>query len=258
MVRIRRGFWLRSAVFLLKPVISTMTRPHWVGRELVPPPGPDGGVILVANHLSKTDPFTLGYFVYRLPRNPRFLGKATLFSKPVIGAALKGAGQIPVHRHSADAAKALEHATAALHRGELVIMHPEGTCTKDPDLWPMRGKSGAVRLALMTGKPLLPVAQWGMQRLHHPVTNVWRPRFRTPVTVVVGEPIDLSAYEDRPLTTELLTEATDLVMARIRTMLAEIRGVEAPTGPLYDLVAARRTATAGKRGEPADGSSEVV
>lgn len=256
-VRMRRGFWLRLAAVLLKPPTVLLTKRRWFGAEHIPPAGPDGGGVLVANHVSKADPIALGYFVYERPRNPRFLAKEQLFGKPVLGWVLNGAQQIPVRRHTTDAAKALADAVTAVDGGALLIIHPEGTCTKDPDRWPMRGKTGAVRLALMTGKPLIPVAQWGPQELHDPLTNKFRPRLRTPVTVVAGEPIDLTSYAGRPLTAELLAEATDLVMRRIRDMLAEIRGVPAPTGPLYDpRVAARSGADpSGGPGSGGPGSS---
>ncbi|WP_279580781.1 hypothetical protein [Fodinicola feengrottensis] len=87
---------------------------------------------------------------------------------------------------------------------------------------------------------MIPVVQWGAQRIHHPVTGKFRPRWRTPVTVVVGEPIDLSEYADRPVTVELLDELTEKTMLRLREMLAEIRGVPAPTGPLFTLPKAGR------------------
>ncbi|WP_279580782.1 lysophospholipid acyltransferase family protein [Fodinicola feengrottensis] len=122
-----------------------MTRHEWRGQELIPP----DGAVVVTNHISKIDPLVLGHFIVDLPRNPRFLAKDTLFHKPFIGMVFRGAHQIPVHRNSADAAKALAAAVDAVADGSLVLMHPEGTCTKDPDLWPMKGKTGAARLALL-------------------------------------------------------------------------------------------------------------
>jgi 1-acyl-sn-glycerol-3-phosphate acyltransferase len=234
--RVKRGFWLGLAIVILKPLISVMTKHDWRGQQNIPP----GGGVIVTNHISKIDPLVLGHFIVDLPRNPRFLAKDTLFQKFFIGRVFRGAHQIPVHRNTADAAKALAAAVEAVEEGSLVLMHPEGTCTKDPDLWPMKGKTGAARLALLSGAPMIPVVQWGAQRIHHPITGKFRPRWKTPVTVIVGEPIDLLPYAGRPVTVELLDEITDATMLRLREMVAEIRGVPAPTGPLFTLPKGRK------------------
>jgi 1-acyl-sn-glycerol-3-phosphate acyltransferase len=233
---VKRGFWLGLAIVLLRPLIVLMTKHEWRGQEKIPA----GGAVVVTNHISKADPLVLGHFIVDLPRNPRFLAKDSLFEKGLVGAVMRGAHQIPVRRHTTDAALALAAAVDAVKEGSLVLMHPEGTCTKDPDLWPMVGKTGAARLALLTGAPLVPVVQWGAQRIYHPITNKIRLRPRTPVTVVVGDPIDLSAYADKPVTSELLEEITEKVMFRLRDMVAELRGEPAPTGPLYRLPKGRR------------------
>ena len=225
----RRGAWMRFAAMIIKPVLWVFTRHTWLGREHVPA----GPVILVASHLSHVDPFVVAHFVYDLPREPRFLGKEVLFRAPFIGSVLRGAGQIPVRRATAHAAEALDHAVAALGRGEAVLIYPEGTTTKDPELWPMQGKTGAARLAMLTGVPVVPIGQWGAQRVFHPITHRLRLRPRTPVTVIAGPPVDLSAYAGRPQTAALLAEVTDVIMRRVRELVAEARGETAPTGPLY-------------------------
>ncbi|MDP9239726.1 MAG: 1-acyl-sn-glycerol-3-phosphate acyltransferase, partial [Actinomycetota bacterium] len=139
-----------------------------------------------------------------------------------------GAGQIPVWRNSKNASDSLHAANQALQRGEAVIIYPEGTVTKDPDLWPMTGKTGAARLALETGAPVIPVAMWGPQRLYDGRTKKVRLRPRTPVELVAGPPIDLSAWEGQPLTAPVLRSATEAIMRRLRDMLGEIRGETPP------------------------------
>lgn len=224
MPRRRIGFWYRLAVVLLKPPATLLTRRRWRGLEHVPPVG---GVIVAANHHAYTDPVTVAHALYDTGRLPRFLAKAELFALPGVGRVLRGAGQIPVYRASADASAALADAVAALRRGELVVIYPEGTLTRDPQRWPMRGRTGVARLALASGAPVLPLAQWGAHRLYHPLA-ILRRHGRAQVDTLVGPPVDLSAFLGRPLTAEVLREATDAVMAEIRRLLGELRGQQPP------------------------------
>ena len=76
--------------------------------------------------------------------------------------------------------------------GECVVVYPEGTITRDPDLWPMAGKSGAARIALATGCPVIPIGQWGAQDLLAPYAKKPDLFPRKPVTMKVGDPVDLS------------------------------------------------------------------
>jgi hypothetical protein len=80
---------------------------------------------------------------------------------------------------------------------------------------------------------VLPVAQWGPQRVHDYHARAWHPRLRAPAEFLVGEPVDLSAHRARvragvPVTNELLREVTDLIMTRVRDQLAELRGQQPP------------------------------
>ena len=118
-------------------------------------------------------------------------------------------------------------------RGQGVIVYPEGTLTKDPDLWPMKGKVGAVRMALQSDIPLYPAAHWGTQH--------WMGRYakkihvfpRTTIDAVVGEPLDLSAFRGKPITKELLESATDVLMHEIAALVGSLRG-EKPPKTLHD------------------------
>ena len=151
-------------------------------------------MILVANHISHADPVVLAHYVYDAGRWPQFLAKESLFSGRVIGRLLRAVRQIPVRRGTTDAVKALDAAVDAVKAGDAVIIYVEGTTTKEPDLWPMRGKTGAARLWLATGAPVVPIVMWGPQQLFDPRTKKLRLRPRTPVTVVAGPPVDLSRW----------------------------------------------------------------
>ncbi len=233
MRRGKLGFWLRLAEVILRPILVLMTRREWGGQHHIPAIGP---AILVPNHLSNADPLIVAHYVFDLPRDPRFLAKDSLFTAPLIGAVLTKVRQIPVRRGTTDAFKALQAALKALAEGEAVIIYPEGTCTQDPQLWPMRGKTGVARLALASGAPVIPIAQWGAQRFHNPVTGKLGLRPRTPVRVVAGAPVDLSAFVGKPLSTEVLRAATDTIMLRLRSDVAAVREETAPDDALFSPV----------------------
>jgi 1-acyl-sn-glycerol-3-phosphate acyltransferase len=217
------AFWL--AVVILKPLLLTFTEPRWSGGENVPP---KGGVVIAANHISHLDPFTFALFVYDQGRLPRFLAKSELFDLPVARWILRATGQIPVHRMTADAAQAFATAVAAVQEGRAVVVYPEGTLTRQPDLWPMVGKTGAARIALASGAPVVPVAQWGAHEILYPYAKRPRLRPRMPVHARAGAPVALDDLRDRPLTPELTREATERIMAAITSLLEEIREEQAP------------------------------
>ena len=221
MAQRRLGFWRRFAVTLVLPALRMWTRRTWRGQENLPP---TGGIIIAANHLSHFDPLVLSHFVYKAGRWPQFLAKSSLFEIPVFGWLLRKVRQIPVYRGTADAARALDSAVVALRRGEGIIIYPEGTTTGEPDLWPMKGKTGVARLALSTGAPIVPVVMWGPQRLFDPRTRKLSLRPRIPVQALAGPPLDLSPWAGANPSPQALYEITDVVMTRLRELLGELRG----------------------------------
>jgi len=223
--RRRIGPAYRLAVIVLKPVLLLLTRRNWRGAENLPA---TGGVITVANHVTYVDPFTFAHFVYEAGRLPRFMAKESVFRLPLLGRVVRGAGQIPVYRETQDAGAAYLAAVEAVRNGECVSFFPEGTLTRDPGHWPMRGKTGAVRVALETGAPVIPVAQWGAHEILAPYGK--RPHLfpRHDITVVAGPPIDFSRFAGQPVTVPILAEATEQVMDVLTGMLEEIRGEQAP------------------------------
>ena len=229
------GFWRRFAVALVLPVLTIWTRRSWTGQENLPA---QGGIILAPNHVSHFDPLVVAHFVYGAGRWPQFLGKASLWKVPVLGPFLRKVRQIPVERGSVEAVKSLDVLIDALDQGAAVIIYPEGTTTREPDLWPMRGKTGAARLALVTGAPVVPIANWGAERVFDPRTGKLKLRLRTPVSVTAGKPVDLSRWAGATPGRAVLDEMTDAIMLRIRDLLSEIREGDPP--PLYDVPSRRR------------------
>lgn len=243
---------IRVVAALMRPILLVITKRHWQGQEHIPA---SGGVIIVANHNSVVDPPLMAHYVWDAGRSPRFLAKSSLFTQPVVGWALRAAAQIPVYRQSREAGKAFEAAVAAVQRGECVVIYPEGTTTKDPQGWPMAAKTGAARIALATGAPVIPVAQWGTEQAlargsKRPALRRLR---RISFTAVAGPPIDLSDLQGQPLTATVLREATSRFMHTLTAMVATIRNVPAPPG-LYDpAVGARVQLAATQRdGQPGE------
>lgn len=225
MARRKLGWAFGFCVFVLRRPLMLLTRREWRGSENIPG---SGGCVLATNHVSEFDPVPFGHFVYERGRVPRFLGKAEVFQVPVVGTILRNAGQIPVYRKTSDAAKAFSAAVAAVRKGECVVVYVEGTITRDPGLWPMVGRTGAARVGLTTGCPVIPVAQWGPQDVLAPYARTPRLLPRKLMQVSAGRPVDLSSLQGREISSESLREATDLIMADITGLLEEIRGEKAP------------------------------
>ena len=220
-----RGVWWNTARGLFYPAMWVSGRHLFLGLENLPADGP---ALVVANHISYIDPLTFARFVWDAQRVPRFLAKASLFNYVLIGSVLRGSGQIPVHRGTADARSSLRDAVAALEQGEVVCIYPEGTVTRDPDWWPMQSKTGVARLALAADVPVIPVAQWGPQDAVDWYAKKIRLLPRKTVVCRAGPPVDLSAYRGRPVTAELLREVTDVLMGAVRDLLGEVRGQAPP------------------------------
>src|SRR6185437_1777700 len=220
--------WRLFTVILFRPVLSILIRNKWAGQENIPKAGP---VIIAPNHMSYLDWGTDAVFFYGAGRYPTFMIKASAFKVPFIGKMLYGCGQIPVNRGAKDAAQALKQAEEALARGEAVIIYPEGTATRDPDLWPMVAKTGVARLALATGAPVVPVARWGTQYVlpyGSKKPKLWpRPTVRT----VAGKPVDLSEWAGQQSSARGLRAATDAIMADVTALVAALRDGQPPAIP---------------------------
>jgi 1-acyl-sn-glycerol-3-phosphate acyltransferase len=218
----------------------------------------EGGFITAVNHNSYLDPLSYAHFQYNAGRVPRFLAKAGLFKGGFVGLMMRGTGQIPVYRESSDAAHAFRAAVAAIDKGECVAFYPEGTLTRDPDMWPMQGKSGAARVALLTKAPVIPVAQWGANEVVPPYAKEKKIRLfpRKTLRVKAGPAVDLSEFYGQEPTAEVLRAVTDKIMAAVTELLAELREEPVPAEP-YDhkkaRAAARRTAQDARTASKAQG-----
>jgi 1-acyl-sn-glycerol-3-phosphate acyltransferase len=182
------------------------------GAHNIPTSGP---VIVASNHVSYLDPLTLAWVADRRGRHVRYLAKAELFDKAVLGSLLRAAHQIPVRRGRVEAADALSVAVDALARGECIGVYPEGTISQD--LEPMLAKSGTARLAHRAGVAITPVGLWGTHRI---LTKGRKPhwQWRIPQTAVVGEPIVIDPDEHVKRTTERMMTGIIECVARARAI----------------------------------------
>jgi 1-acyl-sn-glycerol-3-phosphate acyltransferase len=171
---------------------------------------PEGGFVLAANHTSNFDPWALG--IPLLPgRQLRFMAKSELFN-PLLAPILRAGGAFKVRRGEGDI-EAVRTAVELVKEGEIVVMFPEGTRRRKGlrKKHVARAHTGAARIALGAGAPLVPAAIKGTDRLSR----------LGPLRVVYGEPLDLSDLEglDQKTAAE---EATERLMARIEELYSSL------------------------------------
>jgi 1-acyl-sn-glycerol-3-phosphate acyltransferase len=215
---------------VLAPILRLMFNIKTTGKENLP----QGGYILVGNHLSYLDPFSFAYSVYiHMKRVPHYLAKESIFRIPIIGKILPKVGQIPVYRGGKSNEEPLRAAKEYLKAGQVVVVFPEGTLTRDPDQWPMRGKAGAIRLAVELGLPIVPCGQWGVQKVLGNYSKKFRPNPFHTVRVKIGKPMFFRELENKTPSAKELSDATDKVMREISGIVGELRG-ETPPKQLWD------------------------
>jgi 1-acyl-sn-glycerol-3-phosphate acyltransferase len=180
------------------------------------------------------DALVLAHYLFENGRAVRFIGKEAVFKVPIVGWVLYKAEQIPVKRESNSAAVALGEAISALKMGHAIAIYPEGTLTRDENLWPMTGKTGAVRLALAANAPLIPIAQWGDQEILGPYSKRLRLFPRKLVSLKCGDPLDLSKWMGKVDDPEAMEEATSYAMSVLAEMVGELRNEVAPK-VLFDI-----------------------
>jgi 1-acyl-sn-glycerol-3-phosphate acyltransferase len=194
---------------VLLPIFHFAWRIRVEGRENLPDDGP---AILCPNHTSVIDSFLLPAV---LPRRITFVGKAEYLDSWKTRHLFPALGMIPIDRRGGDAAQqALDAAAEILLRGELFGIYPEGTRSRDGIL--RRGRTGAARLALRTGAPLVPVGLVGTRDIQPPGARVPRP-FRA-CAIRLGKPLDPGHYRDRGDDRMVLRQMTDELMFEIRSL----------------------------------------
>lgn len=220
--------WVKTCEIVLYPLTVLLGRRRYAGASRIPE---TGGALIVANHISHIDPIFDVVYIRKTGRLPHVLAKASLWKIPLIGRVLRRTGQIPVERGGGSGQAALHAATEALEAGQVVLIYPEGTVTKEPQMWPMRPRPGVAALALSGDFPVIPVAHWGSNHVYtsYGSGRRFKPLPRKDVHVVAGEPIDLSAWRGKEVDARAIRDVSYLIMERIREMVAQLRDEPAPT-----------------------------
>ncbi|RLK13365.1 1-acyl-sn-glycerol-3-phosphate acyltransferase [Micromonospora sp. M71_S20] len=181
-----------------------------------------GGAVLASNHVSYLDFIFCGLGANPAKRLVRFMAKKSVFTHKVSGPLMRGMRHIPVDRRAGAGSYAT--AVSALRRGEVVGVFPEATISRSFTVKSL--KSGTTRMASEAGVPVLPVAIWGTQRLWTKGRPRTLTRRHTPITILVGEPMDPAAYPDANAMTVDLKERLTALVDR-----AQREYPDAPAGP---------------------------
>ncbi len=171
-----------------------------------------GGAVIAINHTSYFDFTFAGLPAYRqhLGRKVRFMAKKEVFDNKLTGPLMRGMRHIEVDRNSG--AGSFEEACRRLKEGDFVGVYPEATISRSFEIKDF--KSGAARMAIAAGVPIVPHIVWGAQRIwtkDHP-KKMWRPK--VPVSIAVGRPIE---------PTLPAAELTALLHSRMQHLLDEVQ-----------------------------------
>lgn len=198
---------------ILGPIVKLIWRPWVEGLENVPEEGP---VILCPNHLSFMDSLFMPLMV---PRRVVFLGKSDYFDKWYISWFFRSVGVIPVRREGGEAGEAaLKAGVEQLQNGLAVAIYPEGTRSPDGKLY--RGKTGAARMALRAGCPIIPIGLIGTYDVQP--HNKKLPRFRgIRVGVRFGRPLEFSRYEGKEDDRFVLRSITDEILYELMLLTGQ-------------------------------------
>jgi 1-acyl-sn-glycerol-3-phosphate acyltransferase len=196
-----------------KAILTPLFHAAWpievTGLEHLPA---TGGALIAPNHVSVLDSF---FVPAVLPRRITYVGKAEYMDSWKTKHLFPALGMIAIDRSGGDAAQAaLDAAAEILERGELFGIYPEGTRSRDGRLH--KGHTGAARVALRTGCPIVPVGLRGTAEVMPADTRF--PRLRKPVQIHFGRPVHVDRYLDRPDDRLVLRQLMDEVMFEIREL----------------------------------------
>ena len=218
---------------LLKPFFKAMWKINLEGYENIPPSGP---ALIAPNHISFIDSV---FLLSVLPRRTLAVGKAEYMDSWKTRHIFPAIGMIPLDRSGGSASEsALDQAAEVLDNGDLFLIFPEGTRSRDGFLH--RGRTGVARLALRTGAPIIPVGIEGTDAIQPPGASVPKP-FRS-CSIRFGQPLSVEKYRNGAFTRSVLRSLTDEVMYEIGQLSGQTyvdtygneRGEPAPSDVVLD------------------------
>ncbi len=217
---------IRTLAWILWPWVRLLYRLNVTGKENLPK---GTGYVLASNHVTTIDALAVAFMMFfNLGRAPHFLAKEGLFNTPIVGPVLLACGQIPVFRSGRGNSDPMESAYKVLRAGHVIGIFPEGSLTREPNQWPMRARTGAIRLALETGVPIVPMGQWGTEVVMDTYSSKIFPKPWHKVNMIIGKPIDLSKYHGKKVSVEEMVALSDEVMVEITKIVEQLRGEKAP------------------------------
>ena len=159
---------------------------NFEGEENIPR---KGGAILAINHVGYLDFALVGTAALPVNRYVRFMAKKEIFDNKLAGPLMRGMHHICVDRSNGSAS--FVAALRALRGGEIIGIFPEGTISVSFEIKEL--KSGAVRLGMGAGVPVIPTVIWGSQRIWTKKVKRNLRRKNVPISVTFGDPL----YFDR-------------------------------------------------------------
>lgn len=159
------------------------------GQENIPT---EGGAILAINHVGYLDFALAGTALIPSKRYVRFMAKKEIFANKIAGPLMKGMHHISVDRSAGSSS--FVAAMRALRAGEIIGIFPEGTISVSFEIKEI--KSGAVRLAMGAGVPIIPVIVWGSQRIWTKGLPRKLKRAKVPITIAIGKPLFFTKEDD--------------------------------------------------------------
>jgi len=202
---LKKPDFYHAAKQTVRVVLRLLTRWKVNGKQNLPKEGP---VMIVANHIQTVDPLWLAVSV---DRKVIFMAKEELFRNKILGPVVRGCGSFPVHRGGIDK-EALRKAYELLSQGMVLGMFPEGS--RSPNTRLQRAHTGAARIALRSGVPIVPAGISGTEKLKGKAWILRRPR----LTVTIGKPFYPPSYDGK-LTKEQIAELTESMMQHIAELL---------------------------------------